>query len=115
MNGRPAVSPGTGSRNLDERVWSVATRSAPIAVQFVLGVLLITSWLLNKWALSHVAFDAQRVALLAGTGVAVVISLAIATALLRRGSSTARGLGLSTAACAIVVLIGAIPYAFWLF
>lgn len=103
------------SRPLDERVWSVATRSSPIVIQLVLGVLLIAMWLLGNWSSTgHDDAHAARLALLVATGITVVISLIVAAALLRRDSSTTRGIGLSTAASAAVTLIGAIPYAFWL-
>jgi hypothetical protein len=103
------------SRPLDERVWSAATRSSPIVIQFVLGVLLIATWLLGSWSRTgHDGAHAPRLALLVATGITVVISVGVAAALIRRDSSTARGIGLSTAASAAIVVIGAIPYAFWL-
>ena len=104
-----------GSRRLDDRVWSVATRSSPVVIQLVIGTLLIATWLLGRWSfVSADATDGPRSAVLGATGITVAISLIVAGALVRRSSSTARGLGLSTAACAAVALIGAIPYAFWL-
>jgi hypothetical protein len=103
------------SRRLDERVWTVATRSSPIVIQFVLCALLIATWLLGRWPpMSPDTADAPRWALVVATGITVVISLIVAAALFRRGSSTSRGIGLSTAASAAVTLIGAISYAFWL-
>jgi hypothetical protein len=108
------VPPTVDSRRLDDRVWSVATRSSPIVIQFVLGMLLVATWLLGRWPLISSTVDAPRAELLAATGIAVVISVGVAAALFRRHSSMARGIGLSTAASAAVVLIGAIPYACWL-
>jgi hypothetical protein len=102
------------SRRLDDRVWSVATRSSPVVIQFVLGVLLVATWLLGRWSLLSDTVDAPRAEVLAATGIAVIISVGVAAALFRRDSSMAWGIGLSTAASAAVVLIGAIPYACWL-
>jgi hypothetical protein len=108
------VPPTVDSRHLDDRVWSVATRSSPIVIQFVLAVLLVATWLLGRWPLISNIVDAPRAEVLVATGIAVVISVGVAAALFRRDSSIARGIGLSTAASAAVVLIGAIPYACWL-
>ncbi|MDT7758296.1 MAG: hypothetical protein QOH27_4194 [Mycobacterium sp.] len=106
--------PPVHSRRLDDRVWSVATRSSPVVIQFVLGVLLVATWLLRRWPLVSNTVDAPRAEVLVATGIAVAISVGVAVALFRRDSSMARGIGLSTAASAAVVLIGAIPYACWL-
>ncbi|WP_319449904.1 MULTISPECIES: hypothetical protein [unclassified Mycobacterium] len=108
------MPPTVDSRRLDVRVWSIATRSSPVVIQFVLGVLLVATWLLGRWSLFSGAADAPRAEVLAATGIAVVLSVGVAAALFRRDSSMARGIGLSTAASAAVVLIGAIPYACWL-
>lgn len=108
------MPPTVDSRRLDDRVWSVATRSSPIVIQFVLAVLLVATWLLGRWPLISNIVDAPRAEVLVATGIAVVISVGVAAALFRRDSSMARGIGLSTAASAAVVLIGAIPYACWL-
>jgi dUTPase len=77
-------------------------------------VLLVATWLLGRWPLISNIVDAPRAEVLVATGIAVVISVGVAAALFRRDSSIARGIGLSTAASAAVVLIGAIPYACWL-
>jgi hypothetical protein len=77
-------------------------------------VLLVATWLLGRWPLISNTVDAPRAEVLAAIGIAVVISVVVAAALFRRDSSIARGIGLSTAASAAVVLIGAIPYACWL-
>jgi hypothetical protein len=113
VNGE-ALPPIVDSRRLDDRVWSVATRSSPVVIQFVLSVLLVATWLLGRWSLLSDTVDAPRAEVLAATGIAVIISVGVAAALFRRDSSLARGIGLSTAASAAVVLIGAIPYACWL-
>jgi dUTPase len=77
-------------------------------------VLLVATWLLGRWPLISNIVDAPRAEVLVATGIAVVISVGVAAALFRQDSSMARGIGLSTAASAAVVLIGAIPYACWL-
>jgi dUTPase len=77
-------------------------------------VLLVATWLLRRWPLVSNTVDAPRAEVLVATGIAVAISVGVAVALFRRDSSMARGIGLSTAASAAVVLIGAIPYACWL-
>ena len=41
------------SSKWNERVWSVATRSGPIVIQFVLGLVLISMWLLGKTSLGQ--------------------------------------------------------------
>jgi hypothetical protein len=102
------------ARRLEDRTWTVATRSAPVVVQVILGLLLISTWLLGRWSLVADAAHASRVAVLGATGIAVVLSLGAAVGLFDRESAVARGLGLSTAACAAIVLIGAVAYAFWL-
>jgi hypothetical protein len=77
-------------------------------------VLLVATWLLGRWPLISNTADAPRTEVLVATGIAVVVSVGVAAALFRRDSAMARGFGLSTAASAAVVLIGAIPYACWL-
>ena len=110
-----SVPPSTvHAQRFDDHTWTVAARSAPVVVQVILGLLLISTWLLGQWSLVADAAHASRVAVLGATGIAVVLSLGVAVGLLVRGSAAAKGLGLSTAACAAVVLIGAATYAFWL-
>jgi hypothetical protein len=114
MNGE-AVSPTAAAARLDERAWSAATRSAPITIQLVLGVLLITMWLLGKSSfLAHDTRAGERATLLVAIGITALIGLLAGGALVTRGSSTARGIGLSVAASAAVVLIGGAGYAFWI-
>lgn len=103
------------ARKFDDRTWTVATRSAPVVIQVILGLLLISTWLLGRWSVVADAEHAPRVAVLGATGIAVVFSLGVAVGLLFRDAGAARGVGLSTAACAAIVLIGAVTYAFWLF
>lgn len=102
------------AQRFDDRTWTVATRSTPVVIQVILGLLLVSTWLLDRWSLVGDAAHASRVAVLGATGIAVVLSLGTAVGLLARDSAAARGIGLSTAACAAIVLIGALTYAFWL-
>lgn len=101
----------SGETGSADQMWTAATRSAPIVIQAVLAVLAVATWLWNESpAINH----EPRAALLAGTASSVVLAAAVAAALYRRKSVAMRAIGLSTAASAAIVLIGAIPYAFWL-
>ena len=107
------MSTSLDSRHWDERVWSVATRSIPVIIQLVLGVLLIAMWLLGKRAfVPQDTIENLRVTLLVATAIAFGISLFAGGALVSRESSTLRGVGLSFAASGIVALIGGVGYAF---
>lgn len=99
----------------NERMWTVATWALPFVIQVVLGVLLISMWLLGKSGLHNDTFAGQRTVLLFATAIAVMIALVAAAAVFTRASSTARGIGLGTAASAAVVAIRAVVYAFWIF
>jgi hypothetical protein len=103
-------------RRSDARAWSVATRSAPFVIQLVLGVLMIAMWLVGKWSIVERDTRAgDHASLLIATGITVVIALLAGGALLSRQSTTTRAIGLSVAASALVVLIGGVGYAFYLF
>lgn len=114
MSGGAPPQSTVGVRRFDDETWTVATRSAPVVFQLILALLLVSTWLLSRWAVVNDAADPSRTAVLGATGIAVVVSLVVAITLLRGPSPRARGLGLSAAACAAIVLIGAVPYAFWL-
>ena len=110
------MSTALGKGRWDERVWSVATRSGPIVIQFVLGAVLISGWLLGKTSFVHHDNRAgERVSLLIATAIAFGISLVVAGALFSRDSSRSRGIGLSVAASAVIVLIGGVSIAYLLF
>jgi hypothetical protein len=115
MNGETVSSP-PATRRLDQRVWAVATWSIPFVIQLVTGAVLIAMWLIGKWTPLQPNTSAEtRSTLLIGIGIAVVIFLAVAAALVTRPSSTTRGVGLGTAASAAIILIGGVVYAFWIF
>ncbi len=104
-------------RHLDTQAWRTATWSAPFVVQLVVAALLILMWLLGKWTFAqHSTFEAERALLLTATGIAALGSLAISGVLLLISrSSRGRGLAVSLAGSATVVLIGGAIYAFWVF
>ena len=104
-------------RHLDTQAWRTATWSAPFVVQLVVAALLILMWLLGKWPFAqHSTFEAERALLLTATGIAALGSLAISGVLLLTSrSSRGRGLAVSLAGSATVVLIGGVIYAFWVF
>ena len=115
MNGETVSSP-PATRRLDQRVWAVATWTIPVVVQLVTGAVLVAMWLIGRWtALQPDSSAGTRSTLLIAVGIAVVIFLAVAAALVRRASSTTRGIGLGTAASAAIILIGGVVYAFWIF
>ncbi|WP_445167508.1 hypothetical protein ACTXG7_27540 [Mycolicibacterium sp. Dal123E01] len=97
------------------RFWVVSTRALPIMVQPVLGVLLTAMWLLGKAGIRNDTFEGLRTTLLLAAGITILVSLTVAGVLFTRKSPTARGVGLSAAASAAVVAIGAVTYAVWLF
>lgn len=110
------MSTSMSSRHWDERVWSVATRSAPLIIQLVLGVLFLAMWLLGKSAfVPQDTIENLRVTLLVATAIAFGVALAIGGVLVSRESSTARGIGLGVAVSGIVVLVGGVGYAFWIY
>lgn len=110
------MSTPVGGRRLDERVWSVATRSGPVVIQFVLGLVLIAIWLLGKTPFVGRDDHAGESASIAmAIAITVVIAVVVAGVLWTRSSSTARGIGLSVAASALIVLIGGVGVAYILF
>jgi hypothetical protein len=104
-------------RQLDAHAWRTATWSAPFVVQLVVAALLILMWLLGKWPFAeHSTFKAEGALLLTATAIAALGSLAIGGVLLLTSrSSRGRGLAVSLAGSATVVLIGGVIYDFWIF
>lgn len=91
----------------------MATLSAPVVVQIVLGLLLATMWLLGKWPFeTHSAYAGERAWMLASTGVTAVTALLVSVAFLRSSSPRNHGLALSIAGSSATVLIGGIVYAY---
>ena len=88
----------------------------PIVIQFVLGLVLISMWLLGKTSLGHPeSREGENTAIAIAIAITVVISVVVAAVLCSRSSSTARGIGLSVAASAFIVLIGGVGVAYILF
>ncbi len=103
-------------RDLDAPARRTATWSAPFVIQLVLAALLILMWLLGKWPFAtHSAYGGERAWLITATAITTLVSLAISGVLLASRSSRRRGLALSVAGSAAVVLIGAVIYAFVIF
>ncbi len=102
--------------DLDARAWRTATWSAPFVVQFVLAALLLFMWLLGTWPfVTHSPYEGERAWLLSATVITALVSLAISGVLLTSRSSRNRGLALSVAGSAAVVLVGGVMYAFLFF
>jgi hypothetical protein len=99
----------------NERVWRVATLSGPIVIQFVLGVLLIAMWLLGKSSGAPDTRGSESAVIATAIGITCILSLAAVSVLVTRGSSIARGIGLSVAASALIVLIGGVGVAYLFF
>ncbi|MEB4209207.1 hypothetical protein [Mycobacterium sp. 94-17] len=97
--------------NLDERAWRTATWSAPFVVQIVLGLLLITMWLLGK-AFTTESGSSERTWMLTATAITTLVSLTFGAELMQSPSPRNRGLGLSVAASSAVVLAGAGIFAY---
>lgn len=95
---------------LASSAWSTATWSAPFVTQFVLALVIVTSWLLGK------RFPgADAVVLFAVSAVVVFLLCAGITLLLARSSSSrAHGIALGVAGSYAVVLGGGLVYGFWI-
>ena len=97
-------SPRTGE--LDTRVWSSATWSAPLITQAILIVLLL-SW----WALTNQQLSLPGPAMFAASAaITTLITAPLGAILLRSASARSRGIGLSIAGALVVVLIGGLLY-----
>jgi hypothetical protein len=93
----------TAFHSLDPRAWSVATRSAPLTIQVVFGVVIIVHWLLgNQSPLVAVVLTVAVAVLACGVPVA-------------RKSATVCGIGLGLAGSGAVTLVGGVGYAYWIF
>jgi hypothetical protein len=109
------VSAPVGDRRLHERVWSVATTSSVVVVQFVLGALVITWWLLGgRSFVAHDVVENFRMALLTASGIVLVAALIVGGLLFSRPSPVPRGVGLSVAASGVVASIMGVAYVFWI-
>lgn len=99
----------------NERVWRVATLSGPIVIQFVLGVLLTAMWLLGKSSGAPDTRGSESAVIATAIGITCILCFAAVCVLVPRASSIARGIGLSVAASALIVLIGGVGVAYLFF
>lgn len=98
---------------LDPTGWRIATWSAPYVVQLTLAALLLVMWLLGKWPFeTHSAHAGERAWMLTSTVVVASVSLVIGAVILRSSSPRNRGLALSVAASAVVIIVGGTIYAY---
>jgi hypothetical protein len=95
--------------DLDARVWSTATWSAPLMTNVLLALVIVASWLLGR-----LLPGSGAVVLFLMSAAAVLLVCAVMTTLLARStSSRARGIALSVVGSYAVVLVGALVYGFW--
>ena len=99
-------------RDLDAQAWRTATLSAPVVVQMVLGLLLVTMWALGKGLFTTESGRGERGWMLTAAVITTLVSLGLAAALLRSSAPRNRGLALSIAGSSAAVLIGGIGYAY---
>lgn len=90
-------------RDLDARAWSTATWAAPFTVEFVIGVMVVVLWALSKLEFFSLL---DRSWVLTGVVLTALVSVLTSGLLLTSPSSRVRGLGLSGAGSAAVVLVG---------
>lgn len=102
------------TRRFDEQTWKVATWSTPILFQLVCGLFLAAMLTATKFGFRDNTRVAECHKVLAATGLAVLIALIVAAPFLAAHRPTVRGLGLGTAGAALIFLIGALGYVFWL-
>ncbi len=102
-------------RELDSRAWSTATWAAPLAVQLVLGAMVIALVLLGKVPAYLTTSDRTGgPAWFLGIATATVLTSALVGGLLFRSRSPrVQGIALSIAGSAAVALIGVITFALW--
>ncbi|MGH3967956.1 MAG: hypothetical protein ACRDTV_07555 [Mycobacterium sp.] len=97
-------------RDLDSRAWCTATWGAPFTVEIVVGAMVIVLWLLGK---TQRFFPHDRAWFLTGTVITALASALTSGLLLTSASSRVRGIALSVAGSAVVVLVGGILLAFY--
>ncbi len=96
-------TPHNRIRDAQVDTWRVATWAVPITTEIVIAVMIVILWLLSTTS----AFPRlERGWLLTGVGLTALVSLS-AAGFLMRSSSWRRGLGLSVAASACIVTVGA--------
>ena len=96
-------------RTEDARVWRTATWASPFTVQAVLAAVVGISWLAGRFARSPHGLAQYAI----GSVITLVLSIAIAVALLIRKSSRAQGIAISIVGSLAVALVGGTVYGFW--
>ncbi|RDH74951.1 hypothetical protein DVS77_28875 [Mycolicibacterium moriokaense] len=110
------MSSDVGTSRWGEQVWSVATISSVVVVQFVLGALIITWRLLGAHSFpERDAVEDFRTALLTASGIVLIIALLVGGVLVSRRSPVPRGFGLSVVASGVVTSIMGVAYVFWIY
>ncbi|NTY63882.1 hypothetical protein [Mycolicibacterium sphagni] len=99
---------------LDDQTWKVATWSTLILFQLVCGLFLAAMLTATKLGFRDHTRVAEGHKVLAATGIAVLIALIVAVPFLATRRPTLRGLAIGTATAAVIFLIGALGYVFWL-
>jgi NO-binding membrane sensor protein with MHYT domain len=97
--------------DLDAGAWRMATLSVPFVVQIVLGLELAAMWALGMGPFTTESGRSERTWMFTATVITTLVSLVVSALLLRSASSRNRGLGLSVAASAVVVIVGGTVYA----
>lgn len=98
--------------DLDAGAWRTATLSTPFVVQIALGLELLAMWALGKGAFTTESGRSERAWMLAATVITTLVALGASVLLLRSSSPRNRGLGLSVAASAVVIIVGGTIYAY---
>lgn len=93
-------------RAQDDDVWRIATRSAPVVVQFVFATAFGIGWLLGR-----LPIDGYRILVAAATVSTTLTALLIGAGLLRADSPRRRGIGLAVGGSGLAVLVGGLTYA----
>ncbi|MBB3606232.1 hypothetical protein FHT40_005921 [Mycolicibacterium sp. BK556] len=94
-----------------DRSWAAATWSAPFTMELVTGVLALVLWVLRRTDIAGSA----RAWFLTGALVTAVLSALLAWMLCRSSSSQIRGVGLSVAGSAAILVPVGIVVAFVLY
>ncbi|OBK84805.1 hypothetical protein [Mycolicibacter sinensis] len=96
-------------RAQDADVWRIATRSAPVVVQFVWAALFGIGWLLGRLPLdNHAGF---RILVATASVLTTVGALVVGGVLLRAETPRRRGLGLAIGGSGIAASASGLVYA----
>ncbi|MDD7811617.1 hypothetical protein PP713_03445 [Mycobacterium sp. CSUR Q5927] len=99
----------TRIRSQDTDVWRVATRLAPVVVQFVIAGVFGVGWLLGLLPVDgHYWY---RILVATATFLTTVACLLVGAALLRSDSPRRRVIGLALGGSGIAALVGGLVYA----